>query len=315
MMNILNSLLSLISWYFRPLVKWFLNKTTRLCELQRICYGEKAGAPRDLGVENSLLLSRSPDIKNMVAFLDRLSDGRKLSGPNQENVIQYAVHTVLRVKKINPKFHPQFGKSFAKCIEHIWGYRQLIQEVELLRTTQYDADNEDHEAKLMMLWNLLMPSVKLEARVTKQWQDIGFQGDDPKTDFRGMGMLGLENLIYFAQEYPGPASHVLSHSHHPQYGYAYSIVGINLTSMAYHMLKDGSAKTHVYNVSKQMPSMKIFHQFYCYLFYEFDRFWIEAKPRNVMDFSYIKEKFENRIRISLANPNSAFRINISIDNI
>ena len=32
-------------------------------------------------------------------------------------------------------------------------------------------------------------------RVSKQWQDIGFQGDDPKTDFRGMGMLGLLNLL------------------------------------------------------------------------------------------------------------------------
>ncbi len=32
-------------------------------------------------------------------------------------------------------------------------------------------------------------------RITKQWQDIGFQGDDPGTDFRGMGMLGLHNLM------------------------------------------------------------------------------------------------------------------------
>ncbi len=45
------------------------------------------------------------------------------------------------------------------------------------------------------LWDLLMPAVKLESRVTKQWGNIGFQGDDPKTDFRGMGMLGLTNLL------------------------------------------------------------------------------------------------------------------------
>ena len=24
---------------------------------------------------------------------------------------------------------------------------------------------------------------------------LGFQGEDPKTDFRGMGMLGLSNLV------------------------------------------------------------------------------------------------------------------------
>lgn len=315
MVTMFRSLFVVICWYLRPLMKWFLRKTTRLCELQRVCYGEKPGAPRSLGVEKSLLLSRSGDIKNLIVFLDRISDGRKFTGTNQDNIIQYAIHTILRVKKINPQSHPQFGKSFAKCIEQIWGYRQLTQEVETLRITAYNADNIEHENKLLTLWELLMPSVQLESRITKQWQDIGFQGDDPKTDFRGMGLLGLENLVYFAQEYPGPASHVLSHSHHPHYGYAFAIVGINLTSMAYHMLKDGSAKTHVYNVSRGLPTMKVFHQFYCYLFYEFDRFWVEAKPRNVMDFSYIKEKFESRIRISLTNPASVFRINIAIDNI
>ena len=34
----------------RPLVKWFLRQTTRLCELQRVCYGETSGAPRTIAV-------------------------------------------------------------------------------------------------------------------------------------------------------------------------------------------------------------------------------------------------------------------------
>ena len=41
----------------------------------------------------------------------------------------------------------------------------------------------------------LVMNDKTWQRVTKQWQDIGFQGEDPKTDFRGMGMLGLHNLM------------------------------------------------------------------------------------------------------------------------
>lgn len=41
----------------------------------------------------------------------------------------------------------------------------------------------------------LFIGVSLVNRVTKQWQSIGFQGQDPKTDFRGMGILGLENLL------------------------------------------------------------------------------------------------------------------------
>ena len=49
-MELLGQLYSLVLWYLRPLVKWFLRQTTRLCELQRICYGEPTGAPRTLAV-------------------------------------------------------------------------------------------------------------------------------------------------------------------------------------------------------------------------------------------------------------------------
>lgn len=140
------------------------------------------------------------------------------------------------------------------------------------------------------------------------------QGDDPKTDFRGMGMLGLENLLFFATEYPQAASHVLSHSHHPQYGYTFAIVGINLTSMAYYFLKDGQAKTYMFN-ARSLPNLKLFHRFYCYLFYEFDRLWIESKPQDIMEFSNIFSKFENVIKSELADPASVFRINIEVDTV
>lgn len=50
-------------------------------------------------------------------------------------------------------------------------------------------------------------------------------GDDPKTDFRGMGLLGLENLIYFSKEHTSIAQRILQRSHHPKHGYAFAIVG------------------------------------------------------------------------------------------
>ncbi len=46
------------------------------------------------------------------------------------------------------------------------------------------------------LWNTLRPETKLESRISHQWTEIGFQGDDPMTDFRGMGLLSLQNLMY-----------------------------------------------------------------------------------------------------------------------
>jgi hypothetical protein len=306
---------SLINWYLRPFIKWVLQHTTHMCELQRICYGKLSGAPRTYAVEYSLRLSKNADIKSLLSYLDDIANQRGITVRSERGILEEAIRTVLITKKINPEAHPDFSKVFGKCVELIWGYRQLCIECEELRQIQYDSENPVHEGLLLRLWDLLMPYDPLDARITKQWQDIGFQGDDPKTDFRGMGILGLENLVYFAQEYPSAVTHVLTHSMHPRYGYAFAIVGINLTSMALRLLKDGSAKTHIYNSSKTLPSMRAFHQFYCYLFYEFDRFWIESKPNNIMEFSSLQEKFEIKIRMALSSPSTVFRINLSVDNI
>ncbi|KAJ6668759.1 hypothetical protein lerEdw1_012243 [Lerista edwardsae] len=118
-----------------------------------------------------------------------------------------------------------------------------------------------------------MPHEKLKARITKQWCDIGFQGDDPKTDFRGLGMLGLTNLLY-----------------------SYAIVGINLTEMAYSLLKNGSLKTHFYNLVSGVPQLEHFHQLYCYLAYEFDKFWFQEEPESIMFFNQYREKFHEKVK-------------------
>ncbi|XP_018327865.1 ELMO domain-containing protein 2 [Agrilus planipennis] len=307
------SLWLLIKSWLHSLFKWFLRTTTKLCELQRICYGHMRGAGRFINTERSLNASKSPTIKKLVAHLNEVSDNQRFLGENKEELIKKSVKTILLVKKITRKIHPQFVQSFSECIDYIWSYKQMLAEVEVLRKTPYDADNLEHERRLDELWHLLMPNQPLECRITKQWQEIGFQGDDPKTDFRGMGLLGLENLLYFSREYNQHARHVLSHAQHPTFGYTFAIVGINLTSMALQLCRDGDARTYFYN--KNVPSIVQFHKFYCYLFYEFDRFWIECKPKNIMEFSSIRDKFEFNIRKALEDHSAAFKLNVTIDNV
>lgn len=70
-------------------------------------------------------------------------------------------------------------------MEQIWSYSSLVKTIEDLRQTQYDCNNGNHEEKLLQLWDLLVPNMKLDSRVTKQWQFIGFQG--------GFINTGIEN--------------------------------------------------------------------------------------------------------------------------
>lgn len=97
MMQIVLYIFHAISYYARPLIKGILRRFTRLCELQRICYGLPSGAPRTLAVENSLSLSRSPVLRELQAQLKT-----QVLRPELEN----AVYVVLREKKINPEVIP-----------------------------------------------------------------------------------------------------------------------------------------------------------------------------------------------------------------
>eukprot|EP00168_Porphyra_purpurea_P014364 TRINITY_DN4109_c0_g1_i1.p4 TRINITY_DN4109_c0_g1~~TRINITY_DN4109_c0_g1_i1.p4 ORF type:complete len:194 (-),score=29.58 TRINITY_DN4109_c0_g1_i1:35-616(-) len=46
----------------------------------------------------------------------------------------------------------------------------------------------------------MQPGVPLAARKCAQWTDIGFQGVDPASDFRGSGELALRCLCWMARE-------------------------------------------------------------------------------------------------------------------
>lgn len=104
------------------------------------------------------------------------------------------------------------------CLIQIYGYKQLITEVSELRAMSYDPNNSNHSEMLRKLWNRLHDNEMLSGMITKQWAEIGFQGEDPSTDFRGMGILGLMNLSYFADHYIEAAKQILQHSLHPVHG-------------------------------------------------------------------------------------------------
>lgn len=313
-MELFTNLVNLILWYLRPLIKWFLRQTTRLCELQRICYGETIGASRTIGVENSLLMSRNPGIVKLMASIDTTAN-KNLSLEDVKTFLDSMCSQIMKIKQIKPDLHRQFVLSLTSCLRQIWGYKRLKVDIENLRAESFSSDNLVHETQLVELWSLLQPDRPLLTRVTKQWQDIGFQGEDPKTDFRGMGVLSLHNLLYFAREFSTAAKHILSHSHHPRFGYSFAIVGINLTHLAYRLLQEDILKSHMYNVNEGRPTMDNFHHFFSYLFIEFDKFWLECQPRDIMEFNRIRDLFENNIRNQLSDLSTCFKVNVKVETV
>uniref|UniRef100_A0A3B3Y0R5 ELMO domain-containing protein n=1 Tax=Poecilia mexicana TaxID=48701 RepID=A0A3B3Y0R5_9TELE len=274
-------------------LKFVTRKFTGRCELQRICYSNKPGARRTLKILLRSALSVHPD------------------------QVEKTIDDIMALKKINPDTNP-LGVSLQASLLQIVGYRSLMAEVEKLRREPYDSENTEHESMLMKLWKELRPDTPLTGRISKQWCEIGFQGNDPKTDFRGMGLLGLQNL-YFAEHDRTAALQMLQDSLQPKHElnqpdweqkvpdkaiYSFAIVGINITDLAYSLLVSGALKTHLYNVAPEMAGLQHFQQIF-YLMQEFQRFWIEEDPSDIMEFNRVRSKFHRRILRQLKNPDMA----------
>lgn len=283
--------------FLRYWLKWLVRQATGKCELQRICSGYKPGATRTTKAEYSLQSSKN---KVLRAALETSKDN-----------LETCVDQIMKEKNIKPQKDPLFKGSLHNCLLQITGYSSLYLSVEELRKEVFASENPEHEAMLLKLWDLLMPKVELESRITKQWGDIGFQGDDPKTDFRGMGLLGLINLVFFSENYTAEARQVLSHANHPKLGYSYAIVGINLTEMAYSLLRSGALKPHFYNSVQGSPELRDFHQLYCYLAYEFDKFWVAEEPESIMHFNQYREKFHSAVKTQLLDPDVSLKLTLA----
>lgn len=66
----------------------------------------------------------------------------------------------------------------------------------------FDETNEEHSNLLKKLWASVFPDKPWEGFVGDHWKTMGFQGKNPKTDFRAMGIMGLKHLLYFAETHP-----------------------------------------------------------------------------------------------------------------
>jgi len=74
-------------------------------------------------------------------------------------------------------------------------YNKLLNDLDDLRNKKFSFSNSEDAEKLVDIWESLKgKGDQLTTHISKRWSEIGFQGKDPSTDFRGMGMLAVINL-------------------------------------------------------------------------------------------------------------------------
>lgn len=166
----------------------------------------------------------------------------------------------------------------------------LTADVDLLRRTAYSADIPQHTAALEELWALLQPSrARQGGLVSKEWGDVGFQGADPSTDFRGMGLLSLLCLVELARTHPDfCARHVQAYmapgcelTYFP-----FAITSINVSGWLLEMLRAGDLDEALL---QRGVGMRTVHAVHHALFAHFAAAWEREAPKSVMEFGRVQK--------------------------
>ncbi|XP_003387436.1 PREDICTED: ELMO domain-containing protein 1-like [Amphimedon queenslandica] len=274
--------------YFWRLYKWLLRLLTRKCELLRICEGTADLASRTFAVARSLKNSKHKELQS-IAWVTPA--GQDVIDPDD------ALNLIIKTKKISTEKHPNFVSSIKPCLLPIIALSALKGDIEKMKFESYLSENDEHEQQLTKLWSLLVPQTELKARFGTHWGTIGFQGKDPATDFRGMGMLGLYCLVYFAEMHSGKARQVLGFSQHPTKGYPLAITSINITQIVYSLLLNSHLDYYLYLKSRgNVPTINDFMEAHCYVMYSFNQFWLDSNPENIMAFSRVRDRYLSELK-------------------
>ncbi|KAH9706554.1 ELMO domain-containing protein [Citrus sinensis] len=164
--------------------------------------------------------------------------------------------------------------------------RYLQQRLEV----PFDGSQVEHQDALKQLWRLAYPGRELPPLKSELWKEMGWQGTDPSTDFRGGGFISLENLIFFAKKYPDSFQRLL----HKQDGtraeweYPFAVAGINISFMLIQMLDLQSGKPSSSAGIRFLELLEkdemAFDNLYCVAFRMMDAQWL-AKRASYMEFN------------------------------
>eukprot|EP00434_Breviolum_minutum_P033025 symbB.v1.2.029217.t1/scaffold3172.1/size61981/5 len=102
-----------------------------------------------------------------------------------------------------------------------------------LASITLDEQNPSHREAMEEYWELMMGKEAAYQERSKRWSDdLGFQGSNPWSDFRGGGLLSLRCLLYLAGKYNQKARVLMEEAKYPSRAwYPFSAAGISLCQL------------------------------------------------------------------------------------
>ncbi|CAD6343799.1 unnamed protein product [Miscanthus lutarioriparius] len=165
---------------------------------------------------------------------------------------------------------------------------ECLQRLQNRIEVQYDSANREHQEALQALWCASFPGTELRGLISEQWKEMGWQGKDPSTDFRGGGFISLENLLYFAGNYPKSFQELLCKQNGDRaiWEYPFAVAGVNITFMLIQML------------DLQAENERAFDILYCITFKLMDQQWLDMHA-TYMDFNTVMKSTRRQLEREL----------------
>ncbi|KAJ0713905.1 putative ELMO domain-containing protein [Helianthus annuus] len=169
----------------------------------------------------------------------------------------------------------------------------------------FDGSSLEHQDALRTLWRSAYPNRDLPGLKSEAWKDMGWQGNDPSTDFRGGGFISLENLIFFANTYPEAFQDLLNkrEGDRAEWEYPFAVAGINISFMLVQMLDIQSglptSSSGVRFLEFLSNDESAFDELYCVAFKLMDVHWL-ARRASYMEFNEVIKSTRTQLERELA---------------
>lgn len=211
--------------------------------------------------------------------------------------IKGTIHTSIERKGFSAFVHMIFGPPKLN--------RALLQERDMIFCTAASPlsnDNSYHIRTLQTIYRCLTGSKFDCPRTGSHWEEIGFQGNDPATDLRGAGLLGLVNLLYFLKDpkRQGIASDIYRLSLHPTQNFPFCVMGINMSRITLQTLREDILNKEC---NRRGEVLGVINDFYVGLYLQMYQVW-KSQGKSIQDSGYVIKDIEANAK---KNPRSVLK--------
>jgi len=198
--------------------------------------------------------------------------------------------------------------------EEIEEIHAIVNGIQSLFEDTFDKERPEHVSLLQRLWeasNLGVsdqehdPPIPFELQ-TNRWKDLGFQRNDPVSDLRATGLLGLQNLVYFAEEHPTIFLHMArDQQQSSEMEYPFATASINITYLMIQLL--GLRKPHAWFPTMDTHPLLFFNrraweELYTIIFRLFDQKWNQMLV-GYMGFQKVIDRTREDVAVQLHTRN------------